>query len=291
MAFRIVSSLNPHDTKFRYGDAPVRSWYHESVSNKQDLLITVGDSWTWGDSLGKIDLDQDIADDLDYRTHHVFGNLLAQKLNSDFLMMAKCGGTNAEIHDFAFRYIDEIRPKYNKIRVVITLTELCREITGDPWWLDPSPSMQSLDCFLADYESNMLRTFASCMAEHPDVQWIWARNFTETYQQNHACCPGMIEKTWVDILDQAQDDISNYPPNVRILSQLGFVPLEEYLKTIGQHKQWRRTLYDIMASASLAIDWLDDSGLNYKKATKHPTERGHELWADYIYKLIQKDAQ
>ncbi len=287
MSFYIVPSLDTHNTKFTYGEAPERSWYYEFVTGKQDLLITVGDSWTWGDSLGQIDFDKGIFDDITHRTSHVFGRLLADKLNRDFLMLAKCGATNSEIHRMAFGYIDQIKSKYRKITVVITLTELMREITGDPWWLDPAPTENSLDGFLTDYEYNMLATFHAAMLEHPDVQWILARNFTVSYPSNISKFPYMLKKTWVDILAEAQEDKSLYPQDARIVSQLGFVPLEEYLQKRSLHRSWRRDLYGLMSSASLAIDWLMDSDLNYKKATKHPTERGHELWADYLYDIVK----
>lgn len=291
MSFYVVPSLNTQNTKFTYGEAPERSWYYEFVTGKQDLLITVGDSWTWGDSLGQIDFDKGIFDDINHRTLHVFGRLLADKLNRDFLMLAKCGATNSEIHRMAFGYIDQIKSKYRKITVVITLTELMREITGDPWWLDPAPTEDSLDGFLTDYECNMLATFHAAMLEHPDVQWILARNFTVSYPSNISKFPYMLEKTWVDILAEAQEDKSLYPQDARIVSQLGFVPLEEYLQKRSLHRSWRRDLYGLMSSASLAIDWLMDSDLNYKKATKHPTELGHELWANYLYNYIQNTSR
>jgi len=236
LSFYIVPSLDTHNTKFTYGEAPERSWYYEFVTGKQDLLITVGDSWTWGDSLGQIDFDKGIFDDITHRTSHVFGRLLADKLNRDFLMLAKCGATNSEIHRMAFGYIDQIKSKYRKITV---------------------------------------------------VQWILARNFTVSYPSNISKFPYMLKKTWVDILAEAQEDKSLYPQDARIVSQLGFVPLEEYLQKRSLHRSWRRDLYGLMSSASLAIDWLMDSDLNYKKATKHPTERGHELWADYLYDIVK----
>jgi hypothetical protein len=286
MPYFILPYVNSKNSLFGWGEDWTRSWYHESVTGSRDLLITVGDSWTWGDSLGKINLDLGVWDDPEYRTQHVFGNLLSQKLNRDFLLLAKCGATNSEIHDFAFRHIDYLKTKYDKITVVITLTELCREITGDDWWLDPPPSQQSLNAFLADYESNMLRAFQRCMAEHPDVQWVWARNFTNTYVSNLDVCPNSVEKTWVQVLGEAQSDMGAYPSDARMVTQLAFVPLEEYLQSKSLHRPWRRDLYEQMCSASLAIDWLMDSELNYKKASKHPTEAGHQLWADYLYQII-----
>ena len=89
-------------SNFLYTIDTQRSIIHEDINNNPTLLVTIGDSWTWGDSLGRIDLDKNIADDMDHRTSHIFGNLLAKKLDRDFLMLAKCGATNSQIHSMAF---------------------------------------------------------------------------------------------------------------------------------------------------------------------------------------------
>ena len=45
----------------------------------------------------------------------------------------------------------------------------------------------------------------------------------------------------------------------------------------------------LYASSDLAVTWLEQSNLNYKKATKHPTELGHKIWADYLYSIITQE--
>ena len=54
--FQILSNLKREDTLTGACINPnsKRSWYHESCINSDRLLITCGDSWTWGDALGKI---------------------------------------------------------------------------------------------------------------------------------------------------------------------------------------------------------------------------------------------
>ena len=57
--------------------------------DKNDLLITVGDSWTWGDSLGDISVR--------YRSEHVYGKYLTEFLDSDWINYGYCGGGNRNI--------------------------------------------------------------------------------------------------------------------------------------------------------------------------------------------------
>ena len=57
-----------------------RQWYSEDIQNKDTLLVTVGDSWTWGDHLGSIDWDKSVDDPI--RLTQVFGRKLAMSSNN-----------------------------------------------------------------------------------------------------------------------------------------------------------------------------------------------------------------
>ena len=58
-------------------------------NNKDSLLITVGDSWTWGDSF------KDLS--ADYRSQHVYGTHLSRYLNTDWINYGDCGSSNPHI--------------------------------------------------------------------------------------------------------------------------------------------------------------------------------------------------
>ena len=105
-----------------------RPWLHENFKNKNTLLITVGDSWTWGDSLGKINLNSGIIDDYEYRTTHIYGYHLSNLLDSDWVNIAVCGTDNINIMHKAVSYIKNLTRLYDHIQVVITLTESGREL-------------------------------------------------------------------------------------------------------------------------------------------------------------------
>ena len=57
------------------------------------LIITIGDSWTYGDSLGKTKVRNGI-DDTEYRLNHVYGNILTEQLAADWMNLALPGGSN-----------------------------------------------------------------------------------------------------------------------------------------------------------------------------------------------------
>ena len=58
----------------------------ESIIGKENLLITIGDSWTWGDSLGSTTLE---FNDKQTRHKQFYTNLLAKKLEADWIMLAQ----------------------------------------------------------------------------------------------------------------------------------------------------------------------------------------------------------
>ena len=57
--------------------------------NRKTLVVTIGESWTWGDSLGKTQ--HKIFDDKEFRLANVYGRRLADTLQADFLNIAKPG--------------------------------------------------------------------------------------------------------------------------------------------------------------------------------------------------------
>jgi len=267
-----------------------KCWYHEFLRNSNTLVITAGDSWTWGDSLGTINSATKLSDDYDHRTTHIYGRLLADKLDADFLNIAKCGGSNAEIHDHIIQALSHVHNNYEKIYVFVTLTEIGREMYGDPMWISDGLLDKGLDDFLQGYEWNMFRSFKKeIIDKYPAVVFKIARNFTYSFDENIAVlAKEHLRKTWVDCLAEYQNKKS-YPENVRVLSSISIVPIQMRLKKLNIYKKLKFQFFEYFADANLAITFLEESALNYKKATKHPTEKGHEIWADYLYATVTSE--
>jgi len=101
-------------------------WYHEQENGSDCLLIAAGDSWTWGDSLGLSRAGE--FDDYDHRTSHVYGNLLARQLDSDFINIGLPGYSNLVILEKLEQVLSSIDKSYQKIYVVVSLTESGRDL-------------------------------------------------------------------------------------------------------------------------------------------------------------------
>src|SRR6056300_569890 len=94
------------------------------------LLVTIGESWTWGDSLQSSWADG--TDDKEFRLLNVYGGKLSLKLNSDFLNIAMPGESNLWIAnklDYLIENIDSLN--YKNIIIILTLTEVGREFNGN----------------------------------------------------------------------------------------------------------------------------------------------------------------
>ena len=70
----LIPNLRIEDTIFEKG----RGWYHDNLIGSDSLVITVGDSWTWGDDLTP-------NNDNEYRKQLVYGTQIAKKFKFDFL--------------------------------------------------------------------------------------------------------------------------------------------------------------------------------------------------------------
>jgi len=259
------------------------SWYYEKFQNSNRLIVTTGDSWTWGDSLGNANASEGI-DDFEYRTTHIYGSLLAEKLQCDLINVAECGVSNIIIHDRLCSILPNLVTKYKNIDVVITLTEMCREITDDPIWNPNTSDYDSLMSLLSSYEKNMMNSFATLFNEWPKINFLLARNFTQTYSENKL--PQEVTKTWMDIIQDNQE-LGKFPA-VPVLSNLGILPLEQFIKNINYKQVWKTQFNELMYTISEAWNWLDLSKHNSKQSTRPPNEQAHLYWAQYLYNFLKK---
>jgi hypothetical protein len=249
------------------------------------LLICAGDSWTWGDSLSKIKFDNQAgADDFEWRTTHIYGNLIAEQCDRDFINLGLSGYSNLAIIDWVFlKLIPLYETQYKNIIVIFTLTEICREILVDTNWTTQCVGHDSLNEFLEQYEKAMFSTLEYYQNQYPNVTIKVGRNFTYTFNNNlNNTSIFHFDKSWVDILVNKLQRPS-YPTNLRLLSSTATEPLITYLKKIDKFTLYKNELANMLADGLDAITWLDESPLNNKLATRHPTEEGHKLWADYLY--------
>jgi hypothetical protein len=103
-----------------------RDYYLEVDRSSDTLVIAVGDSWTWGDRLGKTTL---TYDDREHRTKHVYGNIVADALEANFINLGFPGRDNMYIMNSLLDIFPTLTRTYKKCYIIFSLTESGRELT------------------------------------------------------------------------------------------------------------------------------------------------------------------
>lgn len=247
----LIPNLRIEDTIFEKG----RGWYYEHLIESDTLVITVGDSWTWGEDLPE-----------SRRTHRVYGQLLANKLQADFVNISIPGASNVFVYDKLKLLLEHVQ-QYQTIYVFVTLTEVCRELVNDPIWLSDKP-FADISELLADFEHNTLVAYRNLFEQYPNIRYLLGRNFTFTYN-NNVNLVDHLDKTWVEVLDKE----NTYPKTIRVLSSLAIDALKQVLNNSAKE------LVDIIESNAPALDWMEHSEYIING---HPNEQAHRIWADYL---------
>lgn len=296
-----------------------REWYYERSVNSNKLIITAGDSWTWGDSLGKTTSD---FDDRDYRVNHIYGSILSNRLNTDFINIGIPGASNLYILSYLEKVLKSLLKSYENICIIFTLTESGRELhygfldqqlhyeawAGKDWpkfndIVNCSEDNDQRDLmlkeikgthfehvvglFLAIRQSTNLFDLLSCYEKYT-IESIrqrvpgvkLARNFTSMINKNEFD----IKERWTDII-ALYGKLPRYPNDVYVLSQIGLDPLLKISRYLDKN-QFKKEWVPILDSAGQSINWLLNSPYNSKNATKHPLEEAHQWWSNYLYESI-----
>lgn len=234
----------------------VHNPYYYLDRNSRELVITVGDSWTYGDSLGKTKVRNGI-DDTDHRLAHVYGNLLTAQLDTDWMNLALPGASNYCMLNWLGRLLDR-KFNYSQITCVITLTETGRH--EELRWAEGNLLQPAL-------RHMVIKTYSmvkELRLRFPRVIFKVAHNFTDSV-------PGydVIEQTWLEILTNQQIQDST------------FIVMSDHIKQLNYDRTYPDTP-DVIDRALKRIDILDACTHCYKEDSRHPTEQGHKLWADYL---------
>lgn len=278
--YKSLPELSYDSTIFARYKNQVRSCYHEDIQNRDTLFISMGDSWTWGDSLHGINMQGPNIDD-PKRLTTIYGYLISKKLNADFINCARCGGSNLFVYNLLSKILQHNNDRYKNIVVVITLTENCRELEQSRKWLSSADTLTNM---LRQYERNMFLDFARIFSNYKKVKFILGRNFTHSFVDNIEYIEKYhVPKIWTELLAEHQS-IESYPSDIRYMTNSASEPI---LLTVNSlNLDFKDEMIDELDKSLKAISWLEESKLNYKLGSKHPVPIGHDIWANYLLQFI-----
>lgn len=261
------------------GPAPewsfLESCYDARLESHDTLLITIGDSWTWGDSLGQAKA-RNAQDDPEYRLTHVYGNLIAKKLNADWINIAIPGESNSWIITQTKKILpSDIIRNYKKVYLTLTLTEFGRK--DDYFIIRDNRDRITTSNIFEVYNQEIEQRIDQLIANNPDVKIVAGYNFVDPAVSNR-----YLPDTWLDLLYQDATGKCH-------------IVLSEHIDILGN---WLLELTKINKSdildfklqlieqSLLRINRLDHSPYNTSEDSRHPTEAGHEIWAEYLLKHL-----
>ena len=274
--------LRPNDFR-RYN----HTWF--LPRNSDTLLITAGDSWTFGDSLG--DILETSNDDKPARLAQVYGKHIADHLNADWYNHGKCAGSNFDIALDVQHRIQSLKTNYKNIYVIVTLTEVGRFGWEDKHLMRLAKPEQDSDLFMKHVEQVEIDRFRE-LDMPANATLLLARNFTTSYDETNFGDLNVAPKNWVQINFEANKDdfILPWDNKVLQLNQIlctgGITKLSlETCETLqcSDYKDYFIKQFD---SSEFLRFWLPNNGLNHNASSCHPTAESHKIWADYLITLL-----
>ena len=246
----------------------------EHCTGKEKLLLTTGDSWTFGDSLNNKDKDYlKTPAGTDYRKKHLWGRHLADNLGYDWVNLAEPGISNSVILDYVEQFkTSELYQKYEIVQVAVVLTETGRELQALDW-KNHTKELQTSEQKIFNQIKKLV---------DQKISFLVARNFTYNYAETHV--PNNIQfvkDNWQTVLLRTQgiDPVEISGP----ASGVALWIYENHNPSVIKNKDYKQFVVDTVESAQPLWDALDFSIYNYQHATRHPTEQGHEIWACYLF--------
>jgi hypothetical protein len=263
-----------------------RQWYHEDITGKDTLIVTVGDSWTFGDHLGCIDWDK--ASDDPIRLTQIYGRKLSEFMDADWVNLAKPGCSNywmLEALNSVQHHFQRLKASYKRIIIIVTLTEDLREATYNRVIDVNTPyrkfwnTSNGIQDFLVKVETFLFDNLQNYFNSIPFVEFKVSRAFTDSWSTR----PFLMDKTWCDVL-QDKVQFNNYKKPVPFIGQMSINPLQEKFISTTEHKQ---EFLEIMENVGTRWQFLGMSDYNLKGSTCHPNPAGHLLWAEHIFNEIR----
>ena len=267
---------------------------YDFIGRRSDnLIVTIGDSWTWGANLTKQKLNdvrhiEKLPDD-SYRLENVYGGVISKTLNTDFLNLGEPGSDNyfianklKELH----KIIDQL--DYDSVTVICVFTEVARGFLGPDDNLFTSPRGRSwlndnikIDSDYYKFLKFMNQEVADQIVPLLDKLTVkFATNFVdpigfEKLESN------FLPKTWLQTWCESTNQ--DYPEPCYLVSGWVFQKLEQVFDLCPTlNKQMFFKWADVeMQKADKRIQLCRQDNVDFG-GLMHPLAGAHKVWADYI---------
>lgn len=235
--------------------------------NSDSLLVTVGDSWTWGSDISEGNLNDN------YRVDNVWGNQLSKLLKSDWLNLALCAQSNQWMADRCKEFYDIAdKLEYKSIKLICVFTGAGRMFnTGQDCDFDYVRwfANNAIDDFLL-----MLNKKCVDIIQHaPDIVDVYiTSNTVDSLGYQERLLP------WYKILGYS--DSTPVYTDMTAIKKLQ--QIEEFVS--GKKKDlFKIWMLETIDKVEIREKWFNNSKI-FRNC--HPLAEYHQRWAEYLYKEI-----
>jgi hypothetical protein len=251
------------------------SHYNIDTQSKDTLVVCMGDSWTWGDSLGE------------QRTQQFYARHLANHYNADFINLGFRGYSNSFILYIGAKLLNEVKKlNYQRVIVAITLTENARDFkAGFAFRFDFAKHFTNNGVSAESYEGVLAKTqyfwqkqIMRMITQSDDrFKFFVGQNFVwhDFYNTLEHDSLATTDINWIELLADYQKIIRPIRTNMVTGFVFDSANLMNQLANINDTSVYKQWIIPYIDKAQLVNQWLDSSRLNKKEARKHPTALGH----------------
>lgn len=258
------------------------------------LIVTIGDSWSWGADLTQVKnvgLHDNRLQDDDYRIKNVYGNVLADSIDADYLNLGESGSGNWYID----KKLQELsclqgRLAYDRIFVIGVFTELGRDFNSHydvdidyrSWLLQNVKYAHDYYNFLSFVNENISLSIIKTLELFDDrYRFFFSTNFVDPIGYD-LLDPWWLPDTWLKII--CATNKIDYKPNhcymvfpwviEKFQSVFGMAPELDRL-------EWLKWMNDITNDANLRAALCAQDNINFGPLL-HPVAKNHACWAKYL---------
>ena len=269
------------DTLYKYFTLAnkTNSWYTKDTNtfnfisrNSKNLLVTVGDSWTWGSDISFNNYDDN------KRIKNVYGNQLSERLGYDWLNLALCAQGNQWMAD----RISELnmlvhKLEYNRIVILVVFTGVGRSFNTFQDrhfdYVSYFNNINNFDSFLYDLNKKAVDKILQ-ITKHKNVSVIFSSNAVDPLGFSTNLLP------WYQVL--GFNCTGKCYTDMTAIDYLQSVP--EFLPNdmISNFQNW---MIDLIDKTEIRQNMLYSNKNIFRK--EHPLGLYHKVWADYLYEEIE----
>ena len=260
--FTIATPQNSHYAK-------ATNTFDFTNRNSEVLVITCGDSWTWGADLTP-------SDNEEFRVTHAYGNIVSDRLGADWLNLGQSGSNNFFIAE-RIEELSNIIPSlnYNKIYLICTFTEIGRSFNSHhDVYLDYVNwfNNNSIYNFLNFLNAECVRRIKQVAIKH-NIKLVIGTNFIDAVGID---ADVLLPLPWFRLLD-IDCPVKGYAGTTGVKR---LQSVTEFVNDTSSYKIWMNELIDTSY-------YIDQVCASPTLVTQHPQSSGHKIWAEYILENIK----